>query len=102
MLILHTKAITKTTKAMKTRQILPLMLLFVCMMAMGKKEVKKQQLWPDGTPIPEWFSDTSRVDLSNMKRYVVTDYGVDGYSTDVQTEKLQTNPSGLSLSLKKA
>ena len=74
---------------MKTRQILPLMLLFVCMMAMGKKEVKKQQLWPDGTPIPEWFSDTSRVDLSNLKRYVVTDYGVDGYSTDVQTEKLQ-------------
>lgn len=65
------------------------MLALACLTAMGKKKVQKQQLWPDGTPVSEWFSDTTRVDLSGLKRYVVTDYGVDGYSTEVQTERLQ-------------
>ena len=74
---------------MNFRTVLLLMLAFVSMAAVGKKKVQNPQLWPDGTPISEWFSDTTRVDLSGLKRYVVTDYGVSGYSTDVQTEKLQ-------------
>ena len=56
---------------------------------MGKKKVAKQDLWPDGTPVSEWFRDTTRVNLTALKHYVVTDYGVDGYSTEVQTGKLQ-------------
>ena len=74
---------------MKIRQILPLMLVLACTVASGKKKTTAPQLWPDGTPIPAWFSDTTRVDLSGLKRYVVTDYGVDGYSSDVQTKALQ-------------
>ena len=74
---------------MKFRAILSLMLALACLTATGKKKVQKQQLWPDGTPVSEWFSDTTRVDLSGLKRYVVTDYGVDGYSTEVQTARLQ-------------
>ena len=75
---------------MKQRLIIGLALLLLCTMAMGKKEVVKQELWPDGTPISEWFSDTSRVDVSKLgKRYVVTDYGVKNYSEQVQTEKIQ-------------
>ena len=75
---------------MKQRLIIGLTLLLLCTMAMGKKKVVKQELWPDGTPISEWFSDTSRVDVSKLgKRYVVTDYGVKNYSEQVQTEKIQ-------------
>ena len=56
--------------------------------AKGKKV--QPELWPDGTPIPAWFSDTSRVDVSTLgKKYVVTSYGVKNYSEQVQTEKLQ-------------
>lgn len=75
---------------MKQRLIIGLALLMLCTMAMGKKKVVKQELWPDGTPISEWFSDTSRIDVSQLgKRYVVTDYGVKNYSEQVQTEKIQ-------------
>ena len=74
---------------MKFRLFTALMLALACVSATGKKKVTNQQLWPDGTPISEWFSDTSRVDLSRLKHYVVTDYGVDGYSNEVQTRALQ-------------
>ena len=46
--------------------------------------------WPDGTPISQWFSDTSRVDISGMKRYVITDYDVISGSDEIQTEKIQS------------
>lgn len=64
----------------------------VCLAAVtvqAKKKVKTA-LFPDGTPIPAWFSDTSRVDVNQLgKKYVVTDYGVSTDSTVVQTEALQ-------------
>ena len=63
---------------MTRRVMLCLLVALVCTGAMGKKKSVRQQVWPDGTPISEWFSDTTRVDLSALKRYVVTDYGVDG------------------------
>lgn len=50
----------------------------------------KKDLWPDGTVIDKWFSNTQKVDLGSLgKRYVVTDYGVGTDSTVVQTEALQ-------------
>ena len=69
---------------------------------MGKQKKVKQELWPDGTPIPAWFSDTTRVDISGLKRYVVTDYGVDGYSNEVQTARLQAEAATLRQSLQQA
>ena len=66
-----------------------LVLLMASMTAMGKKKAKVVELWPDGTEIPAWFSDTSRVDVSGLKRYVVTDYGVDSWADGVQTKELQ-------------
>jgi polygalacturonase len=67
------------------------MALTLCLAAMaGKKKAVAPELWPDGTPIPAWFSDTTRVDVTKLgKRYVVTDYGVRNYSEQVQTERLQ-------------
>ena len=76
---------------MKQKALLCLMLLMTCTVVLGqKKKANKQELWPDGNPIPAWFSDTTRVDISQLgKKYVVTDYGVRNYSEQVQTEKIQ-------------
>ena len=75
---------------MRQKILLSLMLLLFCGIAMGKKKVEKQDLWPDGTPIPAWFNDTTRVDINKLgKRYDVTKYGVKNYSDQIQTEKIQ-------------
>lgn len=48
------------------------------------------QTFPDGTPIPAWFSDTGIVTLNSLgKKYTITDHGVKADSTLVQTEKIQ-------------
>lgn len=48
------------------------------------------QTFPDGTPIPAWFSDTDVVALHSLgKKYILTDYGVKSDSTIVQTESIQ-------------
>ena len=73
---------------MKIR-LLALALLMVSVPMMGKKR-QKQQLFPDGTPVPAWFSDTTKVSPGNLgRRYVITDYGVSTDSTIVQTERIQ-------------
>ena len=68
-------------------------ILMLCM-AVGTVEARKPkvktQLFPDGTPIPAWFGDTSRVDVNLLgKRYALTDYGVKTDSNLVQTEAIQ-------------
>ncbi len=46
--------------------------------------------FPDGTPIPAWFSEADPIEQTTLgKRYVVTDYGVQQDSTLLQTEQLQ-------------
>lgn len=73
---------------MKIKTMLSVALMTVCLTAVGKKE--KQALFPDGTPIPAWFNDTAKVDVSQLgKRYVITDYGVKRDSNLVQTEQIQ-------------
>ena len=37
-----------------------LVMLVACTTAEAKKKVSTVELWPDGTEIPAWFSDTSR------------------------------------------
>ena len=56
----------------------------------AKKKQPKQQLWPDGSVMSEWFSDTTKVDVETLgKKYVITEYGVGMDSTVVQTAKIQ-------------
>jgi len=51
---------------------------------------KAQDLFPDGTPIPEWFRDTTPTDISALgKQYTITDYGVSRDSSLVQTKAIQ-------------
>ena len=48
-------------------------------------------LWPDGTPIDKWFSNTKKVDIGSLgKKYVITDYGVKKDSTVLQTAEIQS------------
>lgn len=68
--------------------------LLLCAVCLGvnAKKVKKQiqPLWPDGTPIAEWFNDTTKVDVNTLgKKYVITEYGVKNDSTIVQTDAIQ-------------
>ena len=68
--------------------------LLLCAVCVGvnAKKVKKQTqpLWPDGTPIAEWFNDTTKVDVNTLgKKYVITEYGVKNDSSIVQTDAIQ-------------
>lgn len=56
--------------------------------AVAKRQAR--QLFPDGTPIPEWFADTAKVDVEKLgRKYVITDYGVSTDSNAIQTEAIQ-------------
>jgi polygalacturonase len=49
-----------------------------------------QEVFPDGTPIPAWFSQNVETDIAKLgKPYPVTDYGIINDSTVIQTEKIQ-------------
>ena len=76
------------------KRILSLLCLLV-MLSTALQAKKKQQpvapTWPDGTRMEAWFTDTTRIDVSQLGRqYVVTDYGVRGDdSLTVQTQAFQ-------------
>ena len=70
-------------------RVLALAFLMIATPLMAKKK-QKQDLFPDGTPVPAWFSETAKVNTENLgKRYVLTDYGVVNDSTVLQTEAIQ-------------
>ena len=75
---------------MKQRLCVVLLMALVCMGAVGKKKVTKQELWPNGEPMSEWFSDTVKVNVDDLgKKYVLTSYGVRQGTTDIQTREIQ-------------
>lgn len=56
----------------------------------GINAMAKQDVWPDGTTMDQWFANREKVDVNTLgKRYVVTDYGVTNDSSIVQTAALQ-------------
>ena len=51
---------------------------------------EKPANFPDGTKIPDWFSDSSKVSLKNLgKQFVITQHGASMDSTSVQTAAIQ-------------
>jgi len=67
-----------------------LTLLFVAAFLSLGSMVQAQDLWPDGTPIPEWFRQNEKTDISKLgQKYVVTDHGVVNDSNIIQTKQLQ-------------
>jgi len=50
-----------------------------------------KEVFPDGTPIPEWFRQNQPTDISKLgKHYRITDYQVQNDSTIIQTERIQS------------
>ena len=77
--------ITNRTMMKKT-----FLMLFLSLSALSSFAKTKADTFPDGTVIPAWFSDTTKVDVEKLgKKFVVTDYGVKQDSTLVQTEAIQ-------------
>ena len=76
------------------KRILSLLCLLV-MLSTALQAKKKQQpvapTWPDGSRMEAWFTDTTRIDVSQLGRqWLVTDYGVRADdSLLVQTQALQ-------------
>lgn len=53
-------------------------------------QLSAKEVFPDGTPIPEWFRQNEAVDVKTLgKIYRITDYGVANDSSVIQTEKIQ-------------
>ena len=51
---------------------------------------KNKDLFPDGTPIPDWFHDTTKINPNELgKFYSISDYGAINDSTIVQTAAIQ-------------
>lgn len=49
-----------------------------------------QELFPDGTPIPDWFRQNKTTDINKLgKQYRITDYNLINDSTVIQTKKIQ-------------
>lgn len=75
---------------MKQKLLMSLLLVMTCTLAMGKKKVVKQELWPNGEVMSEWFTDTTKVKLADLgKQYDITKYGVRQGTTDIQTKEIQ-------------
>ena len=56
----------------------------------NKKITKTKETWPDGTPISPWFYDITRVNISSLKYYYITEHGVKENNNLVQTEEIQS------------
>ena len=67
-----------------------LLLIILTFASANNAKPKNQALWPDGTMMDAFFSNTTKVDVKKLgKQYVITDYGVKRDSTLVQTETIQ-------------
>lgn len=82
--------IVNKTNSMKN-MILKMIAFIVLANFVGTMHGKKKEVFPDGTPIPQWFYETNPVNIDQLgKKYVVTDYGVvTNDSNLVQTNQLQ-------------
>ncbi|QDH80238.1 exopolygalacturonase [Echinicola soli] len=66
-----------------------LFLFFMLMTSLGPV-MAQDDVFPDGTPIPDWFREIEPTDIDKLgKHYRITDYGVVSDSTVLQTEKIQ-------------
>lgn len=55
-----------------------------------KTKIVETDLFPDGTKIPDWFHDYSKINPADLGTfYTITDYGVSNDSTIIQTEAIQ-------------
>ena len=64
--------------------------ILLCFLACSLCMSAADNQFPDGTMIPKWFNDTTRVDISQLgEKYVITEYGVKEDSMQIQTLAIQ-------------
>jgi polygalacturonase len=64
-----------------------IVLLFMAFLSV---DASAKDVWPDGTPVSDWFGKYEPVDMDKLgKHYRITDYGIANDSTVLQTEKIQ-------------
>lgn len=67
-----------------------IVLILILFLSLPAASMNVPDKFPDGTAIPEWFNDTTHVDVESLgRKYVITDYGVKQDSTVLQTEAIQ-------------
>jgi polygalacturonase len=63
---------------------------FLCFFIAILAKAETGNSFPDGSPIPKWFSDTSKIDLAKLgKQYNITEHGVVNDSNVLQTKTIQ-------------
>ena len=57
-----------------------------------EKKAMSANIFPDGTPIPEWFLDTVKIDpVTFGKWYSIAEYGAVADDSTMNTEAIQRN-----------
>ena len=64
--------------------------IFALLLLVGSLAASAKDVWPDGTEISAWFGKTKHVNIEKLgQQYVITEHGVKGDSTLLQTEQIQ-------------
>ncbi len=67
--------------------------LIICILGFSQNafmQENKNDLFPDGTKIPDWFLKTTKVELNDLgKKFIITDYGAISDSLAIQTNAIQ-------------
>ena len=67
--------------------------LIICILGFSQNafmQENKNDLFPDGTKIPNWFLKTTKVELNDLgKKFIITDYGATNDSLAIQTNAIQ-------------
>ena len=84
------------------KKLLFMSLILLTALTVSAKKKQKADLFPDGTPIPEWFRQIDSVKIENLgKQYKITDYGIlnDGriYTKEIQAliDKVASDGGGV-------
>lgn len=84
------------------KKLLFISLILLTALTVSAKKKQKADLFPDGTPIPEWFRQIDSVKIENLgKQYKITDYGIlnDGriYTKEIQAliDKVASDGGGV-------
>jgi len=67
--------------------------LIICVLGFSQNafsQETKNDSFPDGTKIPNWFLETAKVELKDLgKKFIITDFGASNDSLAVQTKAIQ-------------
>ncbi|CAG5072564.1 hypothetical protein DYBT9623_04196 [Dyadobacter sp. CECT 9623] len=67
-----------------------LLLLICCISNAAFSQTERSPTFPDGTRIPAWFSDSSKINLQDLgKQFVITRHGASADSSVLQTAAIQ-------------